>query len=252
MDTQDKIGPRAHGAAQFCTTHWSVVHTAGEAESPQALQALESLCRAYWYPLYTFIRRQGKNPEDAEDLTQGFFSHLLEKKRFANASQERGKFRTFLLGSLKNFMVNEWRYANRLKRGGEMKFLSLYANEAEGRYAAEPSSNANPDLAYEERWAATLIERVLATVRQEYASTGKVNLFEGLKSQLWGAGLVSSYADLAASLSMTEGALKMAVYRLRQRFRELLRSEIARTVERPEEVDAELRYLISVVGSSGG
>ena len=219
---------------------------AGERELPQAAEALEKLCRAYWYPLYVYVRRQGNSPEDAQDLTQDFLSRLLEKNYFAKADRDRGKFRTFLLGSLKNFLVNEWKRAGRLKRGGGVEFLSIDANVAEDRYATEPANEANPDAAYEQRWAVTLIEHVLATLRREYIAADKARLFEELKGFIWGDKSTASYAAIAGHLNLTEGTVKVSVHRLRQRFRELLRAEVAHTLARPEDVDDELRYLISV------
>jgi len=224
------------------------VLAAGERELPQAAEALEKLCRAYWYPLYVYVRRQGNSPEDAQDLTQDFLSRLLEKNYFAKADRDRGKFRTFLLGSLKNFLVNEWKRAGRLKRGGGVEFLSIDANVAEDRYATEPANEANPDAAYEQRWAVTLIEHVLATLRREYIAADKARLFEELKGFIWGDKSTASYAEIAGHLNLTEGTVKVAVHRLRQRFRELLRAEVAHTVARPEDVDGELRHLIAVVG----
>src|SRR3989442_3158752 len=155
---------------RFTTTHWSVVLMAGQADSPQANEALEKLCRIYWYPLYVYVRRQGNSPEDAQDLTQIFFSRLLEKNYFAKADRDRGEFRTFLLRSLKNFLVNEWKRAGRLKRGGDLTLLSFDANVAEERYAGEQIDESNPDAAYEQRWAVTLIEHGLATLRREYSA----------------------------------------------------------------------------------
>jgi len=231
---------------RFTTTHWSVVFTAGQTDSPQANEALEKLCRTYWYPLYVYVRRQGNSPEDAQDLTQIFFSRLLEKNYFAKANRDRGKFRTFLLRSLKNFLVNEWKRAVRLKRGGGVEFLSIDANVAEDRYATEPANESNPDAAYEQRWAVTLIEQVLTALRQEFNAADKARLFEGLKGFTWGDKSTASYAEIAGQLNLTEGTVKVAVHRLRQRFRELLRAEVAHTVARPEDVDDELRYLISV------
>ena len=233
----------------FATTHWSVVLTAGQTESPRAAEALESLCRAYWYPLYVFARRQGSSPEDAQDATQGFFCRLLEKNYLAKADPSRGKFRTFLLGSLKNFLVNEWKRAGRLKRGGGVEFLAMDTLAAEDCYADEPSNESNPDAAYEQSWAVTLIEQVLAALRQEYWAAGKSNLFDELKSLVWGdknTAYTGSYAEVAGRLGLTPGSVKVAMHRLRHRFRELLRSEVARTVAQPEDVDGELRYLISV------
>src|SRR2546425_3576113 len=151
-------------AGSFATTHWSVVLLAGQADSPQTNEALEKLCRIYWYPLYVYVRRQGNSPEDAQDLTQIFFSRLLEKNYFAKADRNRGKFRTFLLGSLKNFLVNEWKRAGRLKRGGDLTFLTFDANAAEERYAGEQIDEANPANDFERQWAVTLIEQVFATL----------------------------------------------------------------------------------------
>ncbi len=221
---------------------------AGQSSVPGAQEALEKLCRTYWYPLYAFARRQGNSPEDAQDLTQDFFSRLLEKNYLAKADPDRGRFRTFLLRSLKNFMVNEWKAAGRLKRGGGLEFLSMDAHVAEDRYAAEPANESNPDAAYEQRWAVTLIEQVLATLRREYSATDKARLFEELKGFIWGDQSTASYAGIAGPLNLTEGTVKVAVHRLRQRFRELLRAEVAHTVARPEDIDGELRHLISVAG----
>ena len=234
-------------SAQFATTHWSVVLAAGERELPQAAEALEKLCRTYWYPLYVYVRRQGNTPEDAQDLTQDFLSRLLEKNYLAKADRDRGKFRTFLLRSLKNFLVNEWKRAGRLKRGGGVEFVSIDANDAEDRYAAEPANESNPDAAYEQRWAVTLIEQVLSALRQEFSAADKARLFDDLKGFIWGEKSTASYAEIAGPLNLTEGTVKVAVHRLRQRFRELLRAEVANTVVRPEDVDGELRHLIAVV-----
>ena len=220
--------------------------TAGQQESPLAAEALEKLCRAYWYPLYVFVRRQGNSPEESQDLTQEFFSQLLEKNCLAKADRDRGKFRTFLLQSLKNFLVNEWKRAGRLKRGGGVEFLPIDTNEAEDRFAAEPANESNPDAAYEERWAVTLIERVLAALRQEYSAGDKARLFEELKGFIWGDKGNASYAEIAGHLNLAEGTVKVAVHRLRQNFRKRLRAEVAHTVFRPEDIDDELRHLINV------
>jgi RNA polymerase sigma factor (sigma-70 family) len=230
----------------FATTHWSVVLLAGQRELPQAAEALECLCRAYWYPLYVFVRRQGYSPEDAQDLTQDFFSRVPEKNYFAMVARERGKLRTFLLRSLKNFLVNEWKRAGRLKRGGGLEFLSIDTNAAEDRYAVEAPDEPNPDAAYEMRWAVTLIEQVLTALRDEFNAADKAPLFEELRGFIWGDKSAASYAEIAGHLNLTEGTVKVAVHRLRQRFRELLRAEVANTVARPEDMDGELRHLISV------
>ena len=238
--------PPLERAQSFSTTHWSVVLTAGQQESPQAAAALEQLCRAYWFPLYVFVRRQGRSPEDAQDLTQDFFYRLLEKNYLAKADRDRGKFRTFLLRSLKHFLISEWRTAGRRKRGGGVEFLAIDATAAEDRFAAEPTKGSNPDAAYEERWAITLIERVLSHLRREYDEGKKTRLFDELKGFIWGEKSTASYAEIAGHLNLTEGTVKVAVHRLRQAFRERLRAEVADTVSRPEDIDGELRHLISV------
>jgi|ERR1022692_206671 RNA polymerase sigma-70 factor (ECF subfamily) len=237
----------SRATAQFTTTHWSVVLAAGHSSVPGAQEALETLCRTYWYPLYVYVRRQGNSPEDAQDVTQDFFSRLLEKNYLAKADPERGKFRTFLLRSLKNFLVNEWKRAGRLKRGGGVEFISIDTNAAEDRFAAEAPEEANPDAAYETRWAVTLVEKVLSTLRQEFNAADKARLFEELKGIIWGDKCLASYAEIAGQLNLSEGSVKVAVHRLRQRFCELLRAEVAHTVVRPEDIDAELRHLISVL-----
>jgi RNA polymerase sigma factor (sigma-70 family) len=233
--------------SQFTSTHWTVVLAAGQRELPEAAAALEKLCRTYWYPLYVFARRGGNSAEDAQDLTQDFFARLLEKNYLAKADRDRGRFRAFLLGSMKNFMVNEWKRSSRLKRGGGIEFLQIDADCAEDRYLAEPADEASPENTYERRWAITLIEQVLATLREEHEAAAKSQLFQELKGFIWGEKSTASYAEIAGHLSLSEGAVKVAVHRLRQRFREILRAEVANTVARPDEVDSELRHLISLV-----
>jgi len=225
------------------------VLSAGDNSVPTAQAALEKLCRTYWFPLYAFARRQGNGPEDAEDLTQEFFSQFLAKNYLARADPDRGKFRTFLLRSLRNFMINEWKRAGRLKRGGGLEFLSIDANAAEVRYAAGASDEFNPDAEYETRWAVTLIEQVLTALREEFNAADKGRLFEELKGFIWGD-KSTSYAEIAGQLNLSEGAVKVTVHRLRHRFRELLRAEVAHTVARPEDIDGELRHLISVAGKT--
>jgi RNA polymerase sigma factor (sigma-70 family) len=250
---QDKRASRSPDPSrQFCTTHWSVVLAAGHTSVPGAQEALETLCRAYWYPLYVYVRRQGYSSEDAQDLTQEFFARLLEKNSLVKADRDRGKFRTFLLGSLKNFLVNEWKRAGRLKRGGGLEFLSIDAIAAEDRFAAEPANESNLDAAYDQRWAVTLIEQVLTTLRQEFNAADKARLFEELSGIIWGDKSTASHAEIAGHLNLTEGTVKVAAYRLRKRFRELLRAEVAQTVAGPEEIDGELRHLISVAGERRG
>jgi RNA polymerase sigma-70 factor (ECF subfamily) len=240
----------ANGAVgEFTTTHWSVVLEACQVESPQGADALEQLCRTYWYPLYAFVRRKGYSPADAQDLTQDFFARLLEKKYIALADRSRGRFRTFLLTSLQHFLANEWAKAKTERRGGGHQIISWEEDEAEERYLAEPADNLAPDKIFERRWATGLLELVLARLREEYTAAAKSEQFETLKVFVWGEKSLASYAEIAGQLRMSEGAVKVAVYRLRQRYRELLRAQVARTVASESEVDEELRYLISTLSS---
>lgn len=226
-----------------------MVLAAGKDTSAQSDAALGKLCETYWYPLYAYVRRQGKTPEDAEDLTQEFFARLLEKKYLRLADSERGKFRAFLLKSLKHFLVNEWEKARTQKRGGGQCAIPLDAEIAESRYAAEPIQALTLDEVYEKRWALTLIETVLAHLRDSYQTGGRLPLFEALKGFIWGDQSALSYPEVASQLELTEGALKVAIHRLRGRYRELLRAEIARTVATPGEVDEELRHLAAVLSA---
>jgi len=246
----DGVEPSAKGSGLFTTTHWSVVLAAGQQDSPQASEALETLCRAYWYPLYLYVRRRGYGPEDAQDLTQDFFARFLEKGSFNLADPSRGRFRTFLLKSLQHFLADDWKRAHRAKRGGGTVELPLDGVVAEARYAAELTDTRSPERAYEQRWALTLLEQVLGRLREDYARVGKARLFEALQDFLWGPDGSVSYAALAQDLATTEGALRVAVHRLREHYRDRLRAEVAQTVTNPGEVDAELRYLIGVI--SGG
>jgi RNA polymerase sigma factor (sigma-70 family) len=236
------------GAGTFNTTHWSVVLEAGQNESPRSASALEKLCQTYWYPLYTYVRRYGHNRQDAEDLTQDFFTRLLGKNYVAKADRDRGKFRTFLLGSLKNFMLNEWKRAGRLKRGGgPNEFVPFDGDAADGRYSGEGITEDVPENAYEKQWAVALIEQVFAALRTEYAAAEKAELLQELKQFVWGEESTVSYAEIGEKLKMSEGTVKVSVHRLRKRFRELLREEVAQTVARPDEIDDELRHLIAVL-----
>ncbi len=229
--------------AQFTTTHWSLVLAAGVSGTPAALDALEHLCRAYWYPLYAFVRRLGKSPADAQDLTQGFFAYLLERQLVAKADPQAGRFRSFLLGSLKHFLAHEHERATTLKRGGGQPVLSLDAFDPEARYALEPLDAATPDVLFDQRWALLQIENALNRLRTEYASSGRVGLFDLLKDYVWGDKNVLTLAEIAERLDSTEEAIKKSVQRLRQRFRDSLRAEIAQTVATPDQIDEELRHL---------
>jgi RNA polymerase sigma factor (sigma-70 family) len=231
----------------FATTHWSVVLAAGKADAPQATDALEGLCRTYWYPLYAYVRRRGHSPADAQDLTQGFFAALLKGNYLARANRERGRFRTFLLTSIDNFLHNAHDRATALKRGGSHEIVSWEEQVAEGRYALEPVAGLSPEQIYERRWAATLLEQVLARLRRESSLAGRVELFDQLKPHLWREDDATPYAQLATSFGMTVAALKVRLHRLRQRYRDLLREEIAQTVAEPAEIEGEINYLIRVM-----
>ena len=239
-----------HGA-QFYTTHWSVVQRAAEAESPGAMPALENLCRAYWYPVYAYVRRQGREAEEAKDLTQEFFHNFLRRGSVGLADPARGKFREFLLGSVKHFLVNEWHKARRLKRGGGQRLLSIDESLGEGRFACEPADPVTPETLFERRWAQTLLETVLETVldrvRAEFAEAGREDRFAELRGFLLDGSEPDSYAQVAQRLGLSEAALKSAIHRLRKRFAALLREEITRTVSDESEVDAELRHLFQVL-----
>ena len=230
----------------FATTHWSVVLSAGGGDAPEAQGALEKLCQTYWYPLYAFARRRGLAPADAEDVTQGFFAWLLERNWLGKADQQRGRFRSFLLTSFSNFLTNEWNKARAQKRGGG-RIVSLQRDEAETRCAREPAHNITPEQTYEWRWALTLLGRVMDRLGAEYAREGRTQWFETLKPCLLGERAKQPYATLAAQLGMTEGSVKVGVFRLRQRYRQLLREEIAHTVATRGEVEEELRYLFAVL-----
>ena len=240
--------PGAPPRSVFATTHWSVVLSAGQDDSPQSTEALETLCRTYWYPLYVYIRRRGHGVEDAQDLTQQFFTHFLQKGRFRVADRGRGRFRTFLLHALQHFLINEWKHAHRLKRGGGTPCFSLDADDAEHRYAADAAALMTPERVYEKRWALTLLEQVLARLQREYAEAGHGRVFEALAELLWGKDASVSYAQIGERLGMTEGAVRGAMHRLRERYRERLRAEVAHTVADLGELDEELRHLLSVVG----
>ncbi len=234
-------------AGAFHTTHWSVVLRASESESPGALPALENLCRTYWYPVYAFVRRQGREAEEAKDLTQEFFHNFLRRGSVGLADPARGKFREFLLGSVKHFLANEWHKARRLKRGGGQRVLSIDEAVGEGRFALEPADTTTPETLFERRWAQTLLEAVLERVRAEFAEAGREDRFAELRGFLLDGSEPDSYAQVAQRLGLSEAALKSAIHRLRKRFAALLREEITRTVSSESEVDAELRHLFQVL-----
>ena len=236
------------GTAKFTTTHWSVVLTAGDAASPQAGAALEKLCQTYWYPLYAHVRRRGHDKDQARDLTQGFFAGILGRHTIAQADQTRGRFRTFLLTALDHHLHHQHRDAHTLKRGGGHEFVSLDAVEAEQRLALEPQDHHSPDREFDRRWALATLETVRRRLREEVSMSGRAELFDELRPHLFGDFAVAPYAQIATRLNMTVVAVKVTVHRLRQRYGELLRQEVAHTLADPSEVEQEVRHLIAALG----
>jgi RNA polymerase sigma factor (sigma-70 family) len=235
-----------NGAAAFATTHWSVV-LAAQGESAEAKAALEKLCRTYWWPLYGFVRRQGYSPEEAQDLTQSFFELLLERRDLDVVRKEKGRLRSYLLASLKNFLAKAHRHAMAVKRGEGRPLVPLEELLARERADQEPSHQLSADRIYERRWALTLLEQVLARLGEEYRVAGNARLFEQLKQKLTDESDRPSQAEIGQELSMSENAVKQAFHRLRQRYRLLLREEIAHTVALPGDVEDELRHFIAVL-----
>jgi len=235
------------GAGRFTTTHWSVVLAAGQVTSARYREAIQTLCRTYWFPLYAYLRRQGYDTHQAQDYTQAFFTRLLEKDGLRLADPKRGKFRSFLLAALKHFLANESDRIRAQKRGAGREILSLDVEDAEGKYALEPVDQLSPERLFERSWALTVLERTMARLQAESASTNKQKLFEHLKVYLTAEKNSISYRDVAAKLDMTEGAVKVAVHRLRQRYRELLRDEIAQTVTTEDQIDEEIRDLFAAL-----
>jgi RNA polymerase sigma factor (sigma-70 family) len=231
----------------FATTHWSIVLAAGEPNSTRAAQALEQLCRTYWYPLYAYVRRRGYDVPDAQDLTQAFFARLLERNILAGLTPAGAKFRSFLLTALKNFLAHEWEKERASKRGGGAPVFSLDEFDSENRYAQEPADAVTPDVLFDRRWAETVLDRALQRLRAEQSAAGRLEVFEVLVNCLTGAERSHPYAELAQRLDRTESAVKMAVHRLRQRYAQLLRKEVAQTVSNGSEIDEELRALLAAV-----
>lgn len=232
----------------FATTHWSVVLAAGDASSPEAAAALEELCRSYWFPLYAYARRSGQDVPAAEDLTQEFFARLLQKDYLRVADRRRGRFRWFLLTAFKCFLANEWDRERALKRGGGQRPIPLDALTAEQRYQLEPADRHSADLLFERRWAMTLLAAARTRLQAEYETAGKRDRFQLLEGSLPGERVELTYAELGAKLGMSEGAVKTEVHRMKRRYAELMRAEVARTVADEAEVDLELRHLIDVLG----
>jgi RNA polymerase sigma-70 factor (ECF subfamily) len=231
----------------FATTQWSIVVAAADSDSLVSQQALGQLCEAYWYPVYAYIRRRVGNLHEAQDLTQAYFSHLLEKQILARADRERGRFRAFLLTSLQNFLANEWDKARTLKRGGDRIALSLDFDSGELRYQVEPSHDLTAERLFERRWVLTLLDQVLERLRAELGEAGKQAYFEQFHGALTGVSSADNYLEAAAVLGITEAAAKQAAYRMRKRYRELFREEVARTVGVHEDIDQEIRLLLQAL-----
>jgi RNA polymerase sigma factor (sigma-70 family) len=232
--------------SQFVTTHWSVVLSAKKGSTVEADEALEELCHTYWWPLYAFVRRRGYTADDAQDLTQEFFTRLLAKDFLRSVERSKGKFRSYLLAALEHFLAKEWRKAHTQKRGGEFAFFSIDA-DAEQQYLQLPASGLSPEEFIEQQWALTLLNQTLTRLQEEFEVAGKQTQFEHLKVFLTGEKQSACYEELATKLSTTAAALKMAVSRIRQRYGELLRDEIAKTVSGPEEIEEELRALFTAL-----
>ena len=231
--------------SDFVTTRWTAVLTAGE-ESPEGREALAQLCARYWYPLYAYVRRKGHSSPDAEDLTQEFFARLLEKRWLSEVRRDGGRFRAFLLGAMKHFLANEWDRSQALKRGGRCAIIALDGLEPEARYALEPIAVENPEHLFERRWAFLLLDAALTRLRAEFALAGKERQFDILKPALLGES--ASAAEIASELHLSEGAVKAAIHRLRERYRAAVREEIAQTVVAGPDIDAELEHLRVVLG----
>lgn len=247
MVGDENSSDRPVASYQFTTTQWSAVLNLGQGDTPEFAPAFEKLARGYWYPLYAHIRQHGHSPEDAQDLTQGFFLHLLERKPFAGLHPSKGRFRSFLLAALDLFLADQRDRQQARKRGGGRELISLDAREAESRYGLEPVDDRSPDRLFERRWALALLDQVLIRLEQDYTRTGRAELFQHLKPFLVEGALTRTWAEVAGALGLTEDAVKKAAQRLRQRYGLLFREEIAHTLADPAEVEDELRYLRDVL-----
>ena len=234
-------------ASQFATTHWSVVLAAGDSESPGSREALEKLCQTYWYPLYAFIRRNGRPPEDAKDLTQAFFERFLEKRYVKEVVQAKGRFRTFLLTTLKRFLCDEFDRATAAKRGGGVSIIPLDALDAESRLNQAAAASQTPESVFDGAWAETVIQTCVERLHGEYQAENKAAQFVELKRYLSRPAEAGAYTATARALGLSVEAVAMAVLRLRLRYRVLVRAEVANTVATPAEIDDEMRYLVELL-----
>lgn len=247
MSDDTHMSPTPSGSSRFATTRWSVVLAAGQPGSSRYRQALETLCGTYWFPLYAYLRRQGYDSHQAKDYTQAFFAQMLEKQYLSQVEPKPGKFRSFLLAALKHFLANELDHIKALKRGGGRKVISLNVQSAEKQYTLEPAHELSPEKLFEKSWALTILERTMDRLEAELASMNKQKVFDRLRFCLAGDKGSVPYREVAGELDMTEGAVKVAVHRMRMCYRELLRDEIAQTVSNPEQVDEEIRALFAAL-----
>jgi len=243
-------GTLQEGGASFASTHWSIVAQSAQTDVPEAANALAQLCETYWPPIYSFIRRRGYAPSDAEDLTQSFFAHFLRTKAYSRTDRLHGKFRSFLLASVKNFLADNWDREQAIRRGGGYRFVSLDQGTAESFYDVASASDSTAERLFELRWAKSLTAGALDSLREELKVEGKAKLFEQLKNFLTGGSVIPSYDEASARMDLPRATVKTHVHRLRQRYREIVRREIARTVSAPHEIDEELRYLCNVLAEA--
>jgi len=246
-DSQSLSATTTSRVGSFPGTHWSMVLSAGDTSVPDSTQALDKLCRAYWRPIYSYVRRRGYGSADAEDLTQAFFGHFLERKLLTVVDRQRGRFRTFLLHACEYFLAKEWRDAHRIKRGGGTEILSLDMVAGEEWYQRESADEGTPERLYEREWALALLDLAMVQLRHEWTAAGKETSFQTLQAFLSGESKSINCAQAARELGMSEGAVRTAVHRLRQRYGEILRTEVARTLLRPEDLEDELRHLLAVL-----
>ena len=240
-------GTVQEGGASFTTTHWSVIAQSALTDLAEATNALAQLCERYWPPIYSFIRRRGYAPSDAQDLTQSFFAYFLRTKVYARADPVHGRFRSFLLASVKNFLANDWDREQALKRGGDYQFVSLNSETAEAFYDAASALDSTAEHLFDLRWATTVTTGALNSLRQELEAEGKVKLFEQLSSFLTGGSVIPSYDEVSARTGLPRATVKTHVHRLRLRYREIVRGQVARTVSSPDEIEEELRYLCNIL-----
>ena len=247
LGRESDSGTLREGGASFATTHWSVVAQSALTDVPEAANALAQLCETYWPPIYSFIRRRGYAPADAQDLTQAFFAFFLRTKAYARTDKLQGKFRSFLLASVKNFLADNWDREQAIRRGRDYQFVSLDEQVAEAFYDASSASESTAERLFELRWAKSLTEGALNSLRKELQAEGKIDVFDGLKNFLIGGSVLPSYDEASARMGVPRATVKTHVHRLRQRYREIVRREVARTVSSPHDIDQELRYLCNAL-----